>query len=440
MVPLTCAACLLALPTQAAAGTASARTYDLQTRGGAETFTTATYAAAPGEANVVTGASAQDAFVFRDSGAEVTPGPGCERIDSHAARCPIARPGYSAGQRIELGDGDDSATSNGAIHGGPGDDVISGAAHLAGGPGDDVLVAGTGPTELLGGDGRDRLVGGPDADALRGDDSVPASDTIDGGAGKDTVSWSTHSVPVAVDLADPAPDGAAGEGDELTDVENVRGGRSDDLLRGDGGRNSIDGGRGDDVLRGRGGADELDGGSGDDRAYGATGNDTLRAESGYDSVDGGDGGDTISFTSDSVHTTDRVRCGRGRDRVDDPQASDYVPPDCERVILGASPVTVVGRGPGSLILEVGQYYEEAADCALIRLGDRDGSLGKVNFRLPDIGETTRVRLPLSARGRAVQARRGLAPATLRLTSDPSRCPRGRPPDILEPDAAYTLGL
>jgi hypothetical protein len=65
---------------------------------------------------------------------------------------------------------------------------------------------------------------------------------------------------VHVDLGARTGAGESGEGDLLSGVEDVAGGRGDDLLVGDGGDNGLFGGRGDDRLLGRPGADWLDGG------------------------------------------------------------------------------------------------------------------------------------------------------------------------------------
>ena len=104
--------------------------------------------------------------------------------------------GGSGNDTLEGGMGDDrlygstdaNATDSGndVLSGGTGQDSLSGA------DGDDTLLGGEGNDTLLGGDGRDWLDGGAGADSLSGDagDDIlvfGASDTIDGGAGYDTL-------------------------------------------------------------------------------------------------------------------------------------------------------------------------------------------------------------------------------------------------------------
>ncbi|MDR6324747.1 Ca2+-binding RTX toxin-like protein [Actinoplanes couchii] len=94
---------------------------------------------------------------------------------------------------------------------------------------------------------------GPDTDVLH-------ADVLLGGSGIDTVDYHGYSVPVTVDLnGSKGNDGAKGEKDTVgADVENVRGGRSDDVITGNNANNVLDGGdEGADVLRGLGGDDTL---------------------------------------------------------------------------------------------------------------------------------------------------------------------------------------
>ena len=87
------------------------------------------------------------------------------------------------------------------------------------------------------------------------------ADLIDGGPGSDTVSYAGEAAGVTVSL-----DGTAAESgqDTIEAVENVRGSRGDDEIKGDAAPNIIWGGRGDDTIRGAGGGDTMSGGSGAD--------------------------------------------------------------------------------------------------------------------------------------------------------------------------------
>jgi hypothetical protein len=153
--------------------------------------------------------------------------------------------------RAQLGDGDDVLNPVGF-------NLLS----AGGGPGNDRLLGGTWSDELDGGGGIDELHGGEDMDIVgdgdESDGAPPDADVLDGGPGEDWVSYENRTGAVTVDLTDPGTDGAPGEGDALTGIENVHGGRGDDRLIGDrgnnrfadqGGRNRMIGKRGDDVFR-----------------------------------------------------------------------------------------------------------------------------------------------------------------------------------------------
>jgi RTX calcium-binding nonapeptide repeat (4 copies) len=260
--------------------------------------------AAPGEANDTALRFSSDplgsSWTVSDSGATLVPGASCEPIDVHTVRCGPPPGGALGVARVELGDLDDRLTVEPSVgpsmfdppvlaYGGAGGDRLVAAHRADGGPGDDDLVAsaisrlrpnfgdsldgGLGNDRLVGGDGGDRLHGGGGVDELNGaagndwlfDDDLDAAvgeggagpDGLDGGTGVDTVSYVRRSAPIRVDLADRASGGARGEGDRLTNVESLIGGRGNDHLAGDERPNVIDGHRGRDRLSGRGGTDEL---------------------------------------------------------------------------------------------------------------------------------------------------------------------------------------
>ena len=120
-----------------------------------------------------------------------------------------------------------------------GNDTVSGLG------GADYLDGGSGNDQLNGGEGDDVLVGGL------------GSDTLIGGAGHDVADYSAAGGAVTVNLATGTASGAAGS-DTLSEIEEVIGSTSGDVLTGDGAAN---------VLRGGGGADTLNGGGGADRLY-----------------------------------------------------------------------------------------------------------------------------------------------------------------------------
>ena len=191
--------------------------------------------AAAGEVNRVSSAPGDaGSIIIRDDGAVITGD--CERVDDHARRCPAGL--FTA----YLGDGDDEVSraatafgGEGADHatdvgsffgeegddvgqvtvqgeggpgndrldgaqleGGPGDDRLEGTS-LAGGPGDDLLTA-TEPTSISAGPGRDTVVGSTGDDVVYDGDIARAADVLDGGGGRDVLSYSERPEPVRVDL------------------------------------------------------------------------------------------------------------------------------------------------------------------------------------------------------------------------------------------------
>ena len=123
----------------------------------------------------------------------------------------------------------------------------------------------------------------PDTPPRMGDDGDnmfywgPQPDTIDGGAGYDTMSYADAPLRSVVDLADASYNDHAAIGHVLTRVEGLIGSSYNDALRGDSADNTLAGLAGRDALMGR------------------AGNDWLTPGPGSDSVDGGDGTDTVSY-------------------------------------------------------------------------------------------------------------------------------------------------
>lgn len=151
--------------------------------------------------------------------------------------------------------------------------------YLAGTSGDDILdeIIGStvdytvdgraGDDTIFGGDGHDTLLGG------RGDDLIYASvddSRIDGGGGRDTVSFLYSETGVNVLLLDgalgqrPESDPPTLRSNVITGVENVIGSPFADLIHGSRTVNILDGGAGDDQLFAYGSGDFLTGGTGAD--------------------------------------------------------------------------------------------------------------------------------------------------------------------------------
>jgi len=201
--------------------------------------------------------------------------------------------GQEGDDRLTGGDGND------LLNGGAGDDLLDARG------GNDQLQGDLGRDTLLGGDGNDLLDGGSsganttstvNAISIGGD----APDDISGGPGIDTVTYAARTVNTFVSLDDLPNDGATSlgmlpvlEGDNVrSDVENVIGGRGNDVLTGSAADNALSGGDGNDALSGLAGNDTLEGGRGNDQLLGGEGDDLLLARDGsVDTVNGGPGND-----------------------------------------------------------------------------------------------------------------------------------------------------
>jgi Ca2+-binding RTX toxin-like protein len=341
------------------------------------------YTAAPSELNDLDISATSTNFVLVDSGAQITPGPGCTAAGNSAA-CPIDR---INGLTVSLGDGADRV-----------DNMTSAPSTLSGGDGNDSLNGGSGNDILRGNKGVDTQSGGAGDDLIdsRGD----KGDIITCGPGNDTVrADSADSIASDCEIIDrappppppptpgsgpsPAATGLLGPGESrklragacATDMlgtpaddllsgtslgETLFGLQGNDILRGLPGDDCLFGGlgsdrlsgsdgddrllgddaargpRGNDSLSGNAGDDLLVGGPGRDRLYGGAGGDRIRGGRGSDRLRSGPGSNRLSGGpgSDRLHSAnrrrDRVNCGRGRrdrarvDRIDRVRA-------CERV-------------------------------------------------------------------------------------------------------------
>ncbi len=176
-------------------------------------------------------------------------------------------------------------------------DVLIGhilADSLSGAGGDDTLVGKGGSDELLGGPDNDLLIGGLGPDVLIG------------GAGVDSADYSASDASVTIDLgsaiaAGPVR-GMGGEaaGDQLREIENLRGSQYADTLTGDAVANALMGLGGEDSLVGGGGSDVLDGGEGDDVLAGGAGGDNIDGGADQDTVDYGNSRDGVTISLDGA--------------------------------------------------------------------------------------------------------------------------------------------
>jgi Ca2+-binding RTX toxin-like protein len=159
-----------------------------------------------------------------------------------------------------------------------------GADSLAGNGGNDTLNGGVSNDTLSGGDADDLLIGGQ------------GNDLLGGGDGVDTADYSQHNGAVLVDLRIAAAQNTNAAGiDTLSGIENVVGGKGNDLLNGNNVANVLEGGAGADELIGRGGNDNLLGDDGNDRIQGNAGDDTIAGGEGRDILFGGPGNDEFVY-------------------------------------------------------------------------------------------------------------------------------------------------
>ncbi|MEY8881336.1 hypothetical protein [Donghicola sp. XS_ASV15] len=237
-------------------------------------------------------------------------------------------------ENVETGDANDSVTGdagdnyfwlsggNDTAYGRAGDDSLYGKDGndlLDGGAGDDYIRPGAGVDTINGGEGSDELSyadagavsvdmvsgiateadgnvdtfesiesvqGSSEGDSIIGDDGdnliagLNGSDTLEGGAGFDRLSFWTEDYygatdGVTVDLSAGIAIDGWGNTDFITGFEQVEGGDFDDTIAGDSGDNRVFGNDGDDLIDGAEGDDSIDGGDGNDTINGGSGEDWL---------------------------------------------------------------------------------------------------------------------------------------------------------------------
>lgn len=140
--------------------------------------------------------------------------------------------------------------------------TMTGAIDLGGGDDSFYGCQGSVDSAINGGEGNDLFRPGTGAE------------TIDGGAGFDTLDFSTATGRLTINLAQPAQNlGLRLVGDSYTGMEAVIGG---------GGADRITGSAVDNRLEGAGGVDSISGGAGDDTLIGGRGKDRLAGGSGAD--------------------------------------------------------------------------------------------------------------------------------------------------------------
>ena len=439
------AVALLALPAVAHGATVRVTT-EQGARG--DLYDLVRYEAAPGEANRVRVRwTVADGWVFEESRAPLSAGPGCA-ARGEAVTC---RPSPRGAADIDLGDGDDALTVESpaenvlsvTARGRAGDDAMEDLGSAArvptrtffGGDGRDALttsrsgamLAGdAGDDRLDGGSGGDRIDGGPGADVLNGsggdDILIPGSDSdadvIDGGLDEDTADYVDYFRSVELDLAVDR----GGRGDLLRGIEAAQGTYAPDVLAGDNSFNRLSGLGGNDTLLGRGAPDRLEAGAGNDRLEGGAGDDELLGDEGNDSLSGGSGNDVLD---PGGSRSDRATCGTGSDLlVLHGGRRTEVPDDCELVRVGplgamrAAPNLRTDAATWSVLCTKAAH--PAHGCKLWMAVLAGGAeLGRAQVRMAP-RERRRVRVPLGPAADRLAARGGRIEVEVRASGTAAR--------------------
>ena len=315
----------------------------------------------------------------------------------------------------------EGAAGNDTLYGGGGDDVLIGGAGkdvLIGGKGNDLVSGGAGRDKLYGNAGSDTLEGGSGNDGLWGEgdpdpattpaDGTPgrqipgANDVFRGGAGLDTIDYSSRTLAVSVSLDGVANDGynryqdfgIPGEveyDDVGSDIEVIIGGSAGDDLVGGAGDETLVGNGGNDTIYGLEGNDLLIGGAGDDRfvatrfsGLGQPGGGAVGAIPGPDGADvfvGGDGVDTVDYGGRTGGVTVSLD---GRANDGEAGEGDQVSADIENVFGGSGDDFITGSdadnqlvgGAGSDTLDGGAGNDELiGDPGLLDVTSNDVLIG-----------------------------------------------------------------
>jgi Ca2+-binding RTX toxin-like protein len=344
-------------------------------------------------ANVLQGGTGNDVYFVGNSGVTVTEsaGEGTDEVRTALASLALA---VNVENLTYTGAATFSGTGNASdnlLTGGSGADTLSGAAGsdtLIGGDGNDILIGGAGADNLSGGIGIDtasyagsaaltinlktgvntgdavgdtyagieKYLGTSNADTFV---SGTTADDLNGGAGVDTIDYSSSTGAVTVDLSAGTGSGGDAAGDILTAFEKVIGSASSDTLTSATASTTLQGGAGNDlyfvgassvtvteiasegtdevrtslasltlaanvenlsytgvatfagtgnaldnVITGGTGADTLSGAAGVDTLNGGDGNDVLIGGAGADVLNGGLGLDSASYAGSAALTID----------------------------------------------------------------------------------------------------------------------------------------
>lgn len=245
------------------------------------------------------------------------------------------------------GNGNDNiigSAGNDYLYGEAGSDTLNGgndSDYLDGGEGDDTLDGGNGNDVLSGAEGNDIIYGRAGNDNISGGDGddviyeiYGGTDTIDGGAGIDTLDYSglsSYRLTLNLQTGTQSDNYSTPSNDTITGIENVIGGSGNDTITGNNDANLLKGGSGNDVLYGQGGNDTLKGDAGTDTLRGEDGDDLLYGGAGLDTLYGGLGADTFVFEAGSAFSNVDV--------IKDFSTSQGDKIDIKDLLIGYDPLT-----------------------------------------------------------------------------------------------------
>ncbi|GAB6053355.1 hypothetical protein JCM17960_21750 [Magnetospira thiophila] len=195
-----------------------------------------------------------------------------------------------AGYNVLLGDGSYNTLDFSATE-------LRNIASIDGGAGVDSITGSSASDTIVGGAGNDILSGGAGDDVFRIDGDAQGYDSFVGGLGTDTILGGDGDDMIGIDVQFLASDGInvidggagvnviRGDGSYNTLDFSATVLRNIDSIDGGAGRDTITGSKGDDVILGGADHDRLDGQAGDDVLTGGTGNDTfVFTQAGHDTV------------------------------------------------------------------------------------------------------------------------------------------------------------
>ncbi len=181
--------------------------------------------------------------------------------------------------------------------------TLTAISKIDGGGGNDTITGSDAADTILGSAGDDILSGGLGNDVFQYTGAANGFDSVDGGAGTDTISALANSTVIGLSLLTGVETISVGTftgvsiaGSTLNDNLNF----STATLTG---ITKIDGGTGDDIIVGSAGIDTILGSGGNDTLSGGLGNDIFQytgTANGFDAVDGGTGTDTISALANAT--------------------------------------------------------------------------------------------------------------------------------------------